>query len=183
MTPLYIENFINKPDELFEYCLTLPWIQAVEARQEYFMASSRIQYDYGKGSNIRSYYSEPFSPEIQKVLDKLNWVRMASHNMCFFNRYDSQKHALGWHSDNSPTMDSTHEISVISLGAEREIWWKPIGDKGEIPSSQKRLLKIGSLFIMPAGMQETHMHRIPKCDRECGTRISLTFRKHINVNS
>lgn len=29
---------------------------------------------------------------------------------------------------------------------------------------------------LPAGYQATHLHRIPKHDRPCGWRISLTFR-------
>lgn len=35
----------------------------------------------------------------------------------------------------------------------------------------------GALFIMPGGYQDEHFHRIPKHDRECGGRISITFRK------
>lgn len=35
-----------------------------------------------------------------------------------------------------------------------------------------------SCFIMPAGFQDNHVHRIPKHNRPCGARISLTFRKY-----
>lgn len=54
--------------------------------------------------------------------------------------------------------------------------------KGEVPvtgaidDGHKFLLKESSLFIMPAGYQETHLHRIPKHPQPCGWRISLTFR-------
>lgn len=44
------------------------------------------------------------------------------------------------------------------------------------PLDQRILLKEGSLFVMPVGYQDTHFHRIPKHDRPCGWRISLTFR-------
>ncbi len=47
---------------------------------------------------------------------------------------------------------------------------------GVVPRDQRFLLKEGSLFIMPPGYQDTHLHRIPKHDRPCGWRISLTFR-------
>ena len=47
---------------------------------------------------------------------------------------------------------------------------------GEIPKEQKILLPEFSTFIMPAGYQDTHLHRIPKHGRPCGWRISLTFR-------
>lgn len=179
--PIYIEDFIKNTDELFEHCLGLPWIQAVEARKEYFMATARTQYDYGKGPNVRSYYSEAFTPQVSKVMEKLNWVRQSNHNMCFFNRYDTQFHALGYHSDDSPSMDIAHDIGVISLGAEREICWKKKAFKGELPDNQKQLLKSGSLFIMPPFMQLDWLHKISKSDRPCGTRISLTFRRHLNL--
>lgn len=179
--PIYIEDFIKNTDELFEHCLTLPWIQAVEARKEYFMATARTQYDYGKGPNIRSYYSEAFTQQVSKVMDKLNWVRQSRHNMCFFNYYLNEQNSLNYHSDDSPSMDNDHEISVISLGSEREIWWREKGVKGIVPDSQKQRLKNGSLFIMPAGMQKNWVHKIPKNDRPCGPRISLTFRRHINL--
>jgi hypothetical protein len=48
--------------------------------------------------------------------------------------------------------------------------------KGTIPNEWRQLLGDGSLFIMPAGMQDSHKHKIPKHDRDCGPRVSLTFR-------
>lgn len=47
---------------------------------------------------------------------------------------------------------------------------------GKQPEDQRVKLEEGSLFIMPIGYQDTHFHRIPKHDRPCGWRISLTFR-------
>ena len=47
------------------------------------------------------------------------------------------------------------------------------------PMNQRFWLEEGSLFIMPPGYQDTHMHRIPKHDRPCGWRISLTFRSFV----
>ena len=75
-------------------------------------------------------------------------------------------------------MDQTHPIAVVSFGAERDIWVKEFNTKGNIPDDDKYLLENGSLFIMPAGFQQKYLHRIPKHNRPCGPRISLTFRKH-----
>ena len=50
----------------------------------------------------------------------------------------------------------------------------PLG--GKQPQEQRVKLEEGSLFIMPPGYQDTHLHRIPKHDRPCKWRISLTFR-------
>ena len=47
------------------------------------------------------------------------------------------------------------------------------------PNIEKLLLGHGSAAIMAPGMQDTHEHRIPKSSRQCGVRISLTFRGYV----
>lgn len=54
-------------------------------------------------------------------------------------------------------------------------WMKSPPDNRQ-PKEQRVSLAPGSLFVMPVGYQDTHLHRIPKHDRPCGWRISLTFR-------
>ena len=76
-------------------------------------------------------------------------------------------------------MDHDHPIAVVSFGQAREIWWKPQKDTGPVPADQRQLLAHGSLFMMPAGMQRTHFHKIPKGGRKMEPRVSLTFRHYI----
>jgi alkylated DNA repair dioxygenase AlkB len=73
-------------------------------------------------------------------------------------------------------MDDKRPIATISLGVEREIWFRP----NNSTDITKVLLGNGSLCLMLPGMQETHQHRIPKAPFHCGERISLTFRGYIN---
>lgn len=175
--PVYIDHFSQTPDAVLTHLLTLNWLQVTEARLEYFMSTEPREYTYGKGDFARTYKSEAYTPTVVALMDALN-VQGHRYNVCFLNRYDTQKHQLGWHSDDSPTMDRNHPIAVISFGAEREIWWRKIGDKGVVPPENRQKLGLGSLFVMPAGFQDTHQHRIPRSDRECKTRISLTFRRY-----
>jgi alkylated DNA repair dioxygenase AlkB len=125
-------------------------------------------------------------------------------DVCFLNRYLNQSNALGWHADDSPEMDDERSIAVVSLGAEREIWFRPALKNAvcKICSEQKlhkpdcsesdftgtlrtndviEKLKLshGSVAVMAPGMQDIWEHRIPKCDRHCGERISLTFRGYV----
>lgn len=65
---------------------------------------------------------------------------------------------------------------VLSFGQKREIWWKPKGQKGEVPLDQRQLLENGSCFITPAGFQDNYFHRIPKGNRTMAPRILLTYR-------
>ena len=100
-------------------------------------------------------------------------------NVCFLNRYDDEKNALGWHSDDSPDTSDAHPISVVSFGEPREIWWRKTGTKGIVPESNRKLLEPGSLFVMPPGFQSEFEHRIPKGSRGMDTRVSLTFRRMV----
>lgn len=163
---------------VFTCLMNLDWLQATETRKEYFMSDKDRVYIYGSGGGIRSYDSKPYHPVVLSIQNYLNNViPNCNFNVCFLNRYDNEQNHLGWHSDNSLEIDQENPIAVVSLGAEREIWWKPIFDKGEIPQGQKQLLEHGSLFIMWAGFQDFFLHKIPKAGKQCKPRISLTFRK------
>lgn len=176
MNPSYKPEFANP--EMLDGLLLLNWLSMTSARQEYFMSDTPRLYTYGSLVRQRTYRSQEFTVDVLTILGKLNNNGELGYNVCFLNRYDDQKNQLGWHADDSPTMDSTHPIAVVSFGAEREIWWKHKSQKGVVPDQQRQLLGSGSLFIMPAGFQTDHVHRIPKCNRPCGLRISLTFRKY-----
>lgn len=182
LRPHYQDNYLDSSSAclMFAHLLhELDWLKVTEARQEYFMSDAPRSYTYGKPPNDREYHSNPYSQYVLELLWKLNEDLESEFNVCFLNRYDTQKHQLGWHADDSPSMDASHPIAVVSLGAEREIWWRLQRDKGVTPPQQRQLLANGSLFVMPAGFQGLYHHRIPKADREVGTRISLTFRRYI----
>lgn len=180
----YIPGFLGQPQELLTKLLELDWLSVTETRKEYFMSFVDRTYTYGKGKGVREYKSNPYTPEIEEIVDMLSLYAIdepivgGKYNVCFLNRYDTQQNHLGWHSDDFADMDHNHPIAVISLGVAREIWWRKIGETGVVPPENRQLLEPGSLFIMPAGFQHTHQHRIPKHSAECGMRISLTFRKH-----
>lgn len=178
MKPDYYSRFIDKPDEILEHLLQLNWIDVTEARREYFMSDVPRTYQYGKGVGVREYHSEPYSEIVEDIQHRLNYAFNCGYNVCFLNRYDHQRQHLGWHADDSTSMDGDHAIAVVSFGAEREIWWKLQTEKGKVPPENRQKLGHGSLFIMPPHFQETYYHRIPKCDRECGVRVSLTFRRY-----
>ena len=105
--------------------------------------------------------------------DNLARLCERAFEVCFLNGYEDQKDHLGWHADDSPEMDDARPIGIISLGAEREIWFCPQDDKAAVTRIK---LEHGSLCLMLPGMQDTHFHRIPKAGFVCGERISLTFR-------
>ena len=185
--PLYYRNGFR--DVTLEAILTsTPWIQVTEARLECFMSATTETYTYGEGRGVRTYSPVPYSPLVADIQHQLNRddiggldgaaCDVLAYNVCFLNRYDNAAMQLGWHSDDSPGMNHEHPIAVVSFGQPREIWWREKEQQGVIPQSQRQLLEHGSIFIMPAGMQLTHQHRIPKGDRPMAPRGSLTYRMY-----
>lgn len=157
----------------------VPWITVGESpRSECFMALDQaLRYSYGSQARGRVYDATPMHPHVQEIMAEINRLLGCRYNACVLNRYTDRHQWLGWHRDDSPEQDVHHPIAVMSFGAVRAIEVRPNGRKGATPPEDRFLLTPGSLFIMPAGYQDTHQHKIPKHDRECGPRISLTFRK------
>lgn len=174
----YNSNFLTVADSQRLYnnlLINSHWLEVKQARKEMFL-SRDIFRTYFYGNEDYEYTSSPYTSEVREISDLIG----DDYNVCFLNRYDNQHQALGWHADDSPNVDPNHPIAVVSLGAEREIWIKPQGYKGVIPECNKQLLHNGSLFIMPPQFQQNFFHKIPKHSRECGTRISLTFRRYVD---
>ena len=80
---------------------------------------------------------------------------------------------MGYHSDIIENLYDETGVIIISLGATREISFRNI-EKKEIKKSYP--LSCGSLLYMSQEIQTQWTHAIPK-QKECGPRMSLTFRK------
>lgn len=180
---LLVADVVENPDHAFDTLLTeLSWAHrsnndVMVPRKEYYHSMQGHPYTYGNGAGARTYESMPTHPLIESVRTTLNNVHPGvwDFDVMFANLYENQHHHLGWHADDSPEMDPEHPIVTVSLGAEREIWFKSQYETGDV---QKILLPHGSALIMLPGVQQSHFHRIPKHDRPCGPRLSLTFRKY-----
>lgn len=172
----YIENFISSEISLID---KLDWINHLDSpRLEYYCNDYPLSYTYGRGRGIRTYQPQPWVSELLKIRAQVEKKLNDKFEMCFCNLYETEQNALGWHSDDSPIIRQTSPIAVISFGAEREIWFQNVE---KINSIKKILLQNGSLCVMPAGFQQTHLHRIPKHSAQCGPRVSVTFRG-LNLN-
>lgn len=170
----------------------LDWVRHDKVpRREYYTSALGHDYTYGQAAYARTYRSQPMHPTITYMIGILNELLHRpstgdkfQYDTVFLNGYDNGSDHLGWHADDSPEMDDSYPIAIISLGAEREIWFrqKPgatFYPYDVLPKVSKLKLGNGSLCIMNAGMQDTHQHRIPKSDiQNCEPRISLTFRMY-----
>jgi alkylated DNA repair dioxygenase AlkB len=177
MIPIYEPVFLKYPEKLEARLMAqLGWVQRDNTpRMEYWATKKNEPYTYGKGRGERTYEPNPLKPAIELCRMDVERHLDCKFEGCFLNRYDKGNDALGWHADDDPAIDHTRPIVVLSLGAARRIEWRANGEKGT-GSINGKVLEPGSLFIMPAGMQHTHMHRIPKAPQLEHRRISLTFR-------
>lgn len=179
----YISKLVSNPDDAYERLMAeLDWVHASETtpRKEYYVHAQGLPYTYGMGKFARTYDSQPDHPVIADIREALFKELGVRFDVVFLNRYDTQHDHLGWHADDSPEMSDDHPIVTVSLGAERDIWFRPISD---LKAVTKLRLEHGSACVMLAGVQDTHHHRIPKHDRPCGPRISLTFRVYTSLGT
>lgn len=89
---------------------------------------------------------------------------------CVFYRDGSE--AMGFHSD-PPAYGPTCPIASLSLGAERELVFRPLASGGK---SFSLILENGSLLLMGKHCQDRYEHGIPACPSITEPRINLTFR-------
>jgi alkylated DNA repair dioxygenase AlkB len=170
----------------FDFCANLNWLHVVKARKELFFAEEvGVTYSYGKPEFANVYVAEPLPKELKELLDVINVNDGTEYNVIFLNRYDEPTEHIGWHSDNSPEMCNEHPIGTLSLYGDlklplRRIMTKLIGDLSDL-TVREYYLEAGSMFTMPAGFQQTHLHRIPKEGHKVSPRISLTLRKYVKV--
>lgn len=174
----YFKSFVSDPDSLFKKLQgELAWVRReTTPRSEYYINKFNTPYAYKVGKGVREYLPQTNHPAIEELFVKLAEATGTTFDVCFLNRYHNQSDHLGWHADDSPEMDDARPIAIISLGVEREIWFRLNEAEKEI---SKLKLEHGSLCLMAPGMQDTHMHRIPKAGFFCGERISLTFRGYV----
>lgn len=174
----YTRGFVTDPAAEFEKLWhELDWERRGSTpRREYYCNDVAVPYTYGSGAGERRYEPKAWHANILGIRSKVEAHVNEKLRVCFVNGYENARDHLGWHADDSPEMDDNAPIVIVTLGAEREIWFCPKGDTSDV---SKVLLESGSACVMAPGMQDTHMHRIPKAGFVCGPRISLTFRGYV----
>jgi alkylated DNA repair dioxygenase AlkB len=159
----------------------LTWVRHPRVpRREYYVNRLGHSYSYGLEPYARTYESQALHPQLADIWNNVEHKFDMPFETVFLNGYENGSDFLGWHADDSDSMDDTRPIVIVTLGAEREIWFREVPTVHErSPVVTKMKLQHGSLCTMRTGMQDTHQHRIPKGDRDYGPRISLTFRGYV----
>jgi len=80
-------------------------------------------------------------------------------------RYETGDDFVDWHSDGGEYMQPETQIALFSLGAERVIQFRALGETE--PGASIRL-RANDLLVMASDFQERYQHRVPpmECDGE-----------------
>lgn len=110
--------------------------------------------------------------------------------------YYNQNDNIGWHDDKTATIDPTVPIYIFSFGQQRPLsirqkptetikdrFGKQIGERSDPPVICQVPMEQGSLCILGHQTNSSCQHAILPTNQLIGKRISLIFRKVVNVVS
>jgi alkylated DNA repair dioxygenase AlkB len=176
----YIPNLFSIDKYSFDiashFWNTLNWVRVGSTpRKEYYCNDIPEPYTYGSGAGVRTYEVQPWTIVLEHIQDVVQRYTGSRLEVCFVNGYKDNRDWLGWHADDSPEMDDERPIVIVSFGAERAIRFaEKDGDRNDY---EELILADGSICIMKPGMQDSHVHMIPKSGNSIiKPRVSLTFR-------
>lgn len=172
---------------------TLPWEQSHLTlfgkrhpipRHQVWMGDQGLDYRYSN----QDFSPEPWTPELDALRLRLDrsvallaeaegFTPPPSFNSVLVNRYSDGRHRMGWHQDNEPELGKDPIIASISLGATRDMRFRPTRKDQEASTSTAFNLPLehASLLLMGPGSQSRLAHSIPE-RRHAAARINLTFR-------
>jgi len=153
-----------------------PTATVQEPRLTLFMSDPGICYEYSGRENAGIDW-HPCVLEIKEKAERA-LVEECKHppvkfNCVQMNRYDTQRHSLGFHADNEPDLAKGAPIASVSFGATRDF---VILDRDDAENRRWTVpLQDGTFFLMGGNMQQRYLHGVP-AGGDGGLRINLTFR-------
>lgn len=145
-----------------------------EPRLTLFMAEAGICYEYSGRDNV----GKGWHPAVLEIKRKAEQALIecgldaTTFNCVQFNRYEGNRHTLGFHADNEPDLVVGAPIASISFGATRNF---VIKDKENDDNRWVVPLADGSFMCMGGSMQQRYLHAVP-AGGTGGVRLNLTFR-------
>jgi alkylated DNA repair dioxygenase AlkB len=143
-----------------------------EKGMTYFFAGTSIEVD-----DWDAMYSDPNLNEACQIVryigSRLTDKFGQKFNYALINKYPDNKSKIGYHADDEDDLCENPMILGISLGQERQIYFKrKVGKEKPVKVS----LPHNSLVMMGYPTNKYYKHAIPDSSVKMGPRISLTFR-------
>ena len=182
----YLDKGIFKNKDLLEKCIAYakPLLEHQPAiivygkkckqqRNVGFFSNESIGYTYSR----QLMKSQPLGPEMAELLRIVNDMLGANFNGILANEYENGENTIGAHSDSEIGLDSKVGVVSISYGAERKFRIRTKADNKIVcdePTTHCGLLVMGG-----PNFQKLYTHEIPVQKKIKESRISFTFRKHL----
>lgn len=116
----------------------------------------------------------PLHPVVSEIATAVGRALACRFDTICLNYYPSGLVGLGWHSDDSEEIDQESPVAIVSFGETRALETRPMADRTAV---RRYTLHPGSVFVMPAGFQLKHEHRVPPSGTGVEGRISLQLSK------
>ena len=133
-------------------------------------------FDYAYSGN--TWKAQAWTCELRWLKEKLESETGETFNSCLLNFYHNGAEAMGWHSDNEPSLVKHAPIASVSLGAVRTFKFKHRHTNVQCSIE----LQNGSLLLMEKEVQDFWLHCLPKRLRVKEARINMTFRRMKDIN-
>ena len=163
----FLKNLAWQHDEVFlhgQYYKT--------ERQVVWYGDDNYQYHYS-GMAKQAHVWNPALYRLKQHIEKLTGH---AYNSCLANLYENGTQAVGWHSDDEPSLVSPQDqevvIASLSLGAIRKFSFKHKWKTEKVDL----LLHSGQLIVMQGQTQYYWKHMLAKSTRVIEPRVNLTFR-------
>lgn len=128
--------------------------------------------------------NDPICKMIRKIRRLVEHYTKQKFNFVLINRYATGDEYINYHADDEKDLDKNTVIVGVTVGAEREMYFKP--KDGFLPKNYKDVVKIklthGSIIIIKDPTNKNWLHSIPKRADISTPRISLTFRNIMRLN-
>ncbi len=117
---------------------------------------------------------EKWPPLLKMVKERLKTVLQRDFNVCVFVHYRNGEVGADFHID-MPEFGPVSFLTIISLGAEREIVFR---SRDDVSEEYRLVLAPGSLLTMGEHCQERYEHGVPVDPDSMCPRISLSYRPY-----
>ncbi|WP_296280664.1 alpha-ketoglutarate-dependent dioxygenase AlkB [uncultured Acinetobacter sp.] len=141
-------------------------------RKVVWYGDENYQYHYS-GMAKQAHVWNPALFRLKKHIEQLTGQH---YNSCLANLYEDGSQAVGWHSDDEPSLVSPDQnvvIASLSLGASRKFSFKHKWKAEKVDL----LLQSGQLIVMQGQTQRYWKHCLAKSLRVIEPRVNLTFRR------
>jgi alkylated DNA repair dioxygenase AlkB len=171
----FLQHLAWQPDEV-----VLHGQRYITERKVVWYGDEHYQYRYS-GSLKQA---QAWNPGLYRLKQHIEQLAGHPFNSCLANLYENGRQAVGWHSDDEPSLlpreghESLHAalnetvIASLSFGATRKMRFQ---HKFQ-PHQADILLQSGQLIVMRGQTQQYWKHCIAKSAKIVQPRINLTFR-------